>query len=360
MKVNNLSLLPNLGNSITQISQHCPFGLLSLNAEYIITEANEAFCELLGTPLEQIQNKSLWQLFPDWPCRQISQTIDKKRAYTGNQMPVDRLTLRHWQKRHWNINIWPVAGTTGSAILSATDVTEEVENSWQKEDMMATLAHDLKVPLTGADRMLELLLEDLPPNAVSNQQMLLSQLKASNQEALHLIYNVLSLYSSGQNRQTFRNTNVDLVDTSRQILSELKVFAQSKKISLRLNHPPSPVIIVGDLLSLRRLIINLVHNAIKFSFNESTVEVTVGDDQRTAILCVTDKGPGISAEDQKHLFQRFCQARQTTPEFTGSGLGLYVCHNIVQAHEGKISCVSSLGIGSTFTVRLPLDPMDSL
>jgi two-component system, sensor histidine kinase and response regulator len=146
----------------------------------------------------------------------------------------------------------------------------------------------------------------------------------------------------------------DLVEIAQNVVQELKHLAQGKGLTLIVqsdlpyDHQKSQ----GDYLELRRMLTNLVGNAIKFtdqgSINISIAAPPPGDQ---VVLAVCDTGPGLSAQERDQLFQRF---HKGTHHQSGSGLGLHLVSRIVQAHQGTIAVESQPNQGSVFTVCLPI------
>jgi signal transduction histidine kinase len=119
----------------------------------------------------------------------------------------------------------------------------------------------------------------------------------------------------------------------------------------------TPAVTLGDELRLRELFLNLVDNAVKYSKQGGTVNIALTVEQGEARLSVADRGIGIAPEDQARIFDRFFRtddARAHTKK--GTGLGLAICAWIVESHQGRIDVKSEVGLGSTFTVTLPLAP----
>ncbi|NGZ96350.1 MAG: two-component sensor histidine kinase, partial [Nitrospira sp. WS110] len=118
-----------------------------------------------------------------------------------------------------------------------------------------------------------------------------------------------------------------------------------------------PVVVQGDDLRLRELLLNLVENAMKYSHPGGKVEIALLRERQEARLSITDHGIGIAPDDHKRIFQRFFRtdvARAHTKK--GTGLGLAICAWIADLHKGRVEVQSELGQGSTFTVVLPLAP----
>ena len=120
-----------------------------------------------------------------------------------------------------------------------------------------------------------------------------------------------------------------------------------------LNHQSSVTTILGDRLMIKRMLINLLHNAVKYSPVQSKIELNVSDNGAEIIFQVKDEGIGISASEIEHLYTPFYRCKNTG-KIAGTGLGLAIVKKIVELHNGNISVESTLGKGTTFTVSLPL------
>jgi signal transduction histidine kinase len=118
-----------------------------------------------------------------------------------------------------------------------------------------------------------------------------------------------------------------------------------------------PLVVQGNAEQLRRMVVNLVENAIQYGGDEASVRVALTRSDRRGILEVTDSGPGIAPEHIPHLFDRFYRVDSSRRRSTGgTGLGLAIVQEIVLAHGGSVQVASSPGKGSTFTVTLPAEP----
>ena len=105
---------------------------------------------------------------------------------------------------------------------------------------------------------------------------------------------------------------------------------------------------------MKNIMINLLTNAIKYSMPGGFITITLKKEQEIRVS-VTDSGVGISEDNQKHLFQRFFRAEAGRKSLTSTGLGLYLCKQVIEAHNGSISCQSERGKGATFEFVLPLE-----
>jgi signal transduction histidine kinase len=147
---------------------------------------------------------------------------------------------------------------------------------------------------------------------------------------------------------------VDLLMVTEEVIDRLASLARSQQISLTLGHIES-LEVPGDIVHLKRLLFNLVDNAIKYTPRGGNVTVSVEKVEAFAVLSVADTGIGVLEEDNQKVFQRFfrsAEARSGTQG--GSGLGLSIVKSIAEGHGGKVELTSMPGQGSTFRVYLPL------
>ena len=229
----------------------------------------------------------------------------------------------------------------------------------QRENFVSCLTHDLRTPLVAADRMLTLLKQGVFGEATAQMQEALSTIISSNQNLLQMLNTLLEVYCYDVGQKILSFIAFDLRQLAEEVIQELTFLAEEKDIELRLNSQDGVKEIVGDRIELRRVLTNLVGNAIKFT-DSGWVEIRLSrldpgsslntESSSLVVIEVEDTGTGISPEDQKAIFEQF---RQGTHKRSGSGLGLYLCRQIVQTHRGSIEVSSEVGKGTVFTIRLP-------
>lgn len=227
-------------------------------------------------------------------------------------------------------------------------VAELQEVDRYKGELIATISHELKTPLTSIVGHVELL-EDAQVNEASVRVI------GRNAARLdRLITNLLS-YSRLQAQREVVRRPVDLADVCRSSLEMLAMQAGLGGIELTLGPPEGSVLVAGDPDELPRVVDNLCSNAVKYTRPGGRVTVEVRSCDGYGEVAVTDTGLGISEGDRAHLFSAF--HRSTNPDaltIPGTGLGLAISRRIADLHGGTIDVVSNLGRGSTFTLRVPL------
>jgi signal transduction histidine kinase len=147
---------------------------------------------------------------------------------------------------------------------------------------------------------------------------------------------------------------VDLAQLIEEVFGQTRILAEARSLKFRLGSV-EPISVQGDYAHLRRLLLNLVDNAVKYTPPDGRVTVSLESSGGWASLRVEDTGMGIPREDQARIFQRFYRSAEARSRGEGgAGLGLCIARSIAEAHGGRIEVESATGRGSTFTVLLPI------
>lgn len=226
--------------------------------------------------------------------------------------------------------------------------------SKQRQDFVAMLTHDLKNPLIGANRILDLFVSGQLGPLANEQKELLHQLNVSNSESLQLISTLSSIYQYESNPAEIELKECDLIAIVEASFKDLQTWSMNRDIRTNLVVPDLPLPPVWlDHLGIHRLLDNLFSNALKFAAPGGQVQIEVVARPNEVVIEVKDDGEGIPENERKLLFQRFSQSSTGKRYSGGSGLGLYLCKQITQAHGGIIKCLDCQ-IGTLFQVTLPL------
>jgi signal transduction histidine kinase len=222
-----------------------------------------------------------------------------------------------------------------------------------KTDILVTVNHEFRTPLTSITGHVDLLLDgaggDLEPAAVE----MLHTIERNGERLQRLIDETFAAAQLHDGDALQTRTSLDVGDLVTGAVSEVEARATSRRIRIAVAGEPSARL-EGDPAQLGRAILNLLDNAVKFSTPGGLVEVTVGAESRAAVIRITDHGMGIPPGDLDRLFTRFFRASNVqNAAIPGVGLGLSISRQIVKAHGGTIGVESALGGGTTMTVRLP-------
>ena len=234
-----------------------------------------------------------------------------------------------------------------------------------REDFASALTHDLKTPLLGAIETLKAFQQGSFGEVQSSQQSVLATMVRSHKTTLQMVETLLDVYRNDNEGLTLNLVPVDLVGIAEDVTTTMTDLARSRRVHLSLNYGASDfrqfLWVNGDTLQLQRVVANLLTNAINHSPRGGRVEIVLEPGSAYHTLKVMDHGAGVKAEELLHLFERFYQG-QSDRQAKGSGLGLYLSRQIVDAHGGTIWAENRHPTGATFAFRLltvPYQPSQS-
>lgn len=227
-------------------------------------------------------------------------------------------------------------------------VSELRELARYRSELIATISHELRTPLTSILGHAELI-EERDPASASAGAILRNAARLDR-----LVTNLLE-YSRLQAARGVPAGEVDMVEVCAASTGLLAIRAAQVGVVLEVVHPGEPVVVIGDSEELGRVVDNLVDNAVKYTPTGGQVTVTVEKDAQEMRVVVTDTGLGIAPADLSKLFSAFSRSTDPTVlSIPGTGLGLPIAQRIAQSHGGDIHVASTPGVGSTFTLTLPL------
>ncbi len=226
-----------------------------------------------------------------------------------------------------------------------------------RQEVMAMITHDLKTPLQSIKSYYEMLEGGMLGELNDKGKRLLGISQNSIGHMTQLIDSVLELEKLRTGKVLLKTEPVELSSLLDKCVQSVKVFADSKHVSLitEYNHEPADTV-RGDEFWLQEVFVNILSNAIKFTDENTKVTVATKTTGRKVEISVADQGPGISKEEVAMIFERFHRAETAAP-VAGSGLGLSIAKELIELHLGSISVESQVGHGSTFIVRLPVTQM---
>lgn len=232
------------------------------------------------------------------------------------------------------------------------DVSVQKEADKLRDDFIATLTHDMRTPLLAAIQTLKYFLDGALGTLDEKQNLLLSTMLQSNEDLLGLVNALLEVYRFDSGKLELCKTVFNVKDLVEQCYDELKPLADKKYIKYEKEYElDDNVNICADRAEIKRVIINLIGNAINYTSKEGEIKLFTKVQNGDLIFSVSDNGSGIPQEDIPNLFMRFSQGT-IRKRSTGTGLGLYLSRQIIEAHGGKIWVDSKLNKGSEFSFLL--------
>lgn len=222
----------------------------------------------------------------------------------------------------------------------------------EREDFVATLTHDLKNPLIGCDKLLELLSDGKLNWDIAEKDNLIHHIRASNRAVITMIDNLLDVYKYDKSLAELALENTNLVQFALKCIEEWTPVAKLRGVKL-ININDEPVRVMIDATCMRRVFQNLIDNAIKYSTAGSVITIHVFADDDNAIVEITNPGQLLSRTDLNNLFSRFWRG-ENRKNAVGTGLGLYLCRQLIELHRGKIGCRQTEdGASTIFSFEIP-------
>ena len=340
-----------------RILKSVSLGVYTVDRDIVITSWNSRMVEMSGVSAEQAIGARLQDLFPNLRKEGVIERIQDV-LQSGAKA---KLRLLHRQldgtNRFQKRRLTPLRDgdeTTGVVVI-VEDITEFkrlLDQTIQSEKLAevgrltAGIAHEINNPLAMVAYATELLKREKPLSCF--QEEMLDKIEMEVERLKSLTGGLLSFSS---NRET-KNRLVNLNDLITEVLKLLRFELQRKSVQLDTDFSEIPVI-NADPNKLKQVIINLVMNAVHAMQGQGRIVLKTSLCLNGMLeLQIEDDGPGISAEHQKQIFTPFFT---TKPEGEGTGLGLYICQNIINGHGGSIRLESQPGAGTIFRIRLPVE-----
>lgn len=242
--------------------------------------------------------------------------------------------------------------STVASYFFARSTLRPIEESYDAQARFtADASHELRTPLTAMRTEIEVALRERKLSLEDSRILLQSNLEeiAKLEELSSALLKLAKMDS--EERKTFNQVNIAEVVTE----AYEKIAALADKKEIIFDNNLSEVEIEGDKQSLCEMFVILLENAIKYSPAKSKINISITDTDHNAVIKIKDRGIGIKASDQPHIFERFYRAdhSRNKEKTDGYGLGLSIAKQIVDLHKGKITVNSEAGKGSEFTVKLP-------
>ncbi len=316
-----------------------------------ITDANNRAETILGLPRNELLGldiSNLHMIDKDFLSTDLSElSLGETVSYDsqvkneqGEYLPVEVHVKR--------IDI----GTVSFLQWILRDVTERLELAKLRSDLTSMIFHDLRSPLGNIISSLEVLRESLIGDDETVQSVL-SIASRSSRRASRLVESLLDLDRLETDQAVLNKSEASIGALIAEAVEEVHPTAEAKGQLLRMELAPGLPMVLMDVDMVRRVLINLLENAIKFSRGGDLIQISVRQEGDHLQIAVKDSGVGISQRDRERIFEKFTRlGGQERPK--GLGLGLAFCRLAVEAHEGRIWVESEEGKGSTFAFTLPV------
>lgn len=349
---------------LSGIINYCADGIIIIDAQGNIEQVNPACENMVGLPADKLQTMKIQEIaYSDKPELNKAPKSSVKNTILGLSCDNSEFLLRDlYLHNAINGESLPVEINFASLVSDDTDAEKFVgvirncafqkETERLRDDFIATLTHDLRTPLLAAIQTLKFFLDGSLGQIEEKQRVLLSTMLQSNEDLLGLVNALLEVYRFESGKLNLCKTVFSIGDLVSQCYEELEPLSKKKNISFNLHSDiDENLLIDADRAEIKRVIINLCGNALNYTNKDGTIDIYVKAQHGDLLFSVSDNGNGIPKEDIPHLFMRFSQGT-SKKRSTGTGLGLYLSRQIVEAHGGKIWVESKVNQGSEFSFIL--------
>jgi|GEM_PF-1320141 len=383
-------------------------GILMLDRNFNVVLSNQRFTELMNLSSDQIKDQNMAVV-----ADMLGETLDSEPPFSGEIVTRLLRDLHRDPEKGFSRKV-EIADPkvrniewSGAPVLDSNrevigwlnifhDFTQQRQLEQLREDFTNMLVHDLKSPLTGVIGGIELA-ESLFPDEIADgseipeQKEFLNMASNNCRNMLSMVNTLLEVSRLEAGRMPLDKRQITLEELIFTSVADVELNAREKQINLVKDVPGQESFLNIDMTQMRRVIMNLLTNAIKFSPNNSNIRITaqlqegvprrgttstldparlrtgttsflkpgtssLEGPQKTVLLSISDEGPGIPQDDLGRIFNKFVQLPSNGRYKVGSGLGLAFCKLVIEAHNGKIWAESDEGQGSTFFISLPYTP----
>lgn len=327
-------------------------GLLMFGRGGTVNLLNDVFKKTFGLSEDEVVGKTFKDIGLPIAIENLIEDVYMTEQVRAKQIRIDKSD----HPAYMSVYGAPVIGIHGNwlgIVVVIHDITELVRLEEVRKDFVANVSHELRTPVTSIKGFTETLLDGAMHEPVILQEFLGIIQKESDR--LHLLIDDL-LELSGMEREGFSLTYA-AVNVKDMIEDAIKVISRSmerKKMKIVADIPKGLIIDV-DADRLMQVMVNLLSNAINYSKEETTVTVEVTQAIDDVVITIRDQGIGIEQSELPRLFERFYRVdRARSRDSGGTGLGLAIVKHLVEIHGGRVDVDSTIGLGTTFCIHLPI------
>jgi two-component system sensor histidine kinase VicK len=341
------------GAKLAAIIESTDDAIISKTLEGIITSWNDSAVRTFGYTADEMIGQSILELIPEDRKEEERQILSRLRNGERVEHFETKRVTKYGRLLDVSLTISPVRDAQGNIIgLSkiARDITEKKQEEQRKEDFVSMVSHELKTPLTSITAYVQLLMVKAKKEGDNFSINALTRTEIQTKKMISMIQDFLSLARMEEGKMHMNETVFELSSLIEEIAGDIQFLSSSHTLEL-INC--GEIILSGDRDKIGLVLINLISNAIKYSPAGGRITIGCEKYDKKVKIYVTDEGVGISAADQKRLFERFYRVRdQEVKNIAGFGIGLYLVSEILIYHNSKIEVESTEGVGSTFHFTL--------
>ena len=320
-------------------------GIFVLDERREIKYMNQAAAHMFGVSGAKEVNRTFIEVVRDYECDDLV----KKCINTGDFQAA--CVKVRGKKQYLDIAVSPGPRSQNYTVL-VKDLTEKRQLEEIRRDFIANISHEFRTPISSIKLIAETL-ADSPPENPEVYKDFLVRINTEADKLAHMTNELTELSVLENNETTLDKNPLKIDGLGRQVIQRLQAQADKKGLTVKMDIGPALPGLVIDQYRIEQVLLNLIHNAIKFTDRGGFVTVSVQRNDNEIVFSVSDTGIGISADELPRIFERFYKVNKAR-NGEGSGLGLAISRHIVAAHGGKIWAESVEGKGSTFFFTLPV------
>jgi PAS domain S-box-containing protein len=338
-----------------RVLEHVGDGVFLVDGEGVIRHWNAAAQAITGLPAEAVLDRPVAEGLPGWD--ELAPIVPVSTSPGAGPVGAKTVPIEIRGRELW-LSISGVEFADGT-VYAFRDLTSERLIDELKGEFVTTVSHELRTPLAAIYGAAETLRHKGRGLSPVDHEGLLAVISQESERLARVVNEILLAGHLDSRRLTLAEAQVDVAELARDVVAAMEGQARDG-VRVSLHGPQALPALSTDPDKLRQVLSNLVENAIKYSPEGGLVEVKIESHDARLSISVRDEGLGIPAHEQRRIFDKFYRVDPNlTRGVGGTGLGLYVCRELVRLMGGRIRVESSHGVGSTFFVDLPLAPAET-
>lgn len=340
---------------IDTLINNLPVGLYFRDLKGKILLANKAFSQITGISYDKLQANNIYSLLSDEYIKSMVQEdllVAKTKNSIAEQKEIDIAGNKHF----YRVLKLPMLNQFNQVIGYAVfldNIDKEREDSSSKESFVATLTHDLKTPTNAQLSSLNMLLNGFFGKLSDEQKQIISLTKESCQYMSDLIATILDTYNYESGQIGLNYEEFDIVALISELCANSNITSNSANQKIIFKKDCDKCVVNADKLQIKRVIVNLLSNAITYGYPEYPIYVVLENQNDSINLYVENKSKQIPESELKTIFDKFKKTKFSYFNKTGTGLGLYLAKYVIKMHKGEIYAKSFENGTCIFGFRIP-------
>jgi PAS domain S-box-containing protein len=333
-----------------QVLGYVADGVFLVDADGVLQLWNPAAEAITGVSAEAVLGRPIAEAIPGWAA--LARAVRIASVPAASTGPAATIPVEIEGRELW-LSIAGVGFAEGT-VYAFRDLTEERQLEQLKSDFIATVSHELRTPIAAVHGAAKTLEREDVVFTDDVRRRILAVISEQSERLVNLVSDILLTSQVESGQLVLASEQVDVSDLARGVVEAAQMHAP-EGLSVELAAPSSLGPVATDPDKLRQVLANLVSNAVKYSFARGRVDLSLEQRARHVRIAVRDQGVGIPQAEQQRIFEKFYRLYPNmTRGVGGTGLGLYICRELVRRMGGSIWVESTEGVGSTFFVELPL------